>query len=189
MGFTSINAQGLSAPPYIVSFIVLIITCYLSDRLRNRGFFILGLSFTGGLGYLFLSIAKSTAWRYTGVYLAAAGIFPSIAIILPWVLNNQGNDSRKATGLAMLNTIGQCGPLLGTHLFPASQKPYYVSGMAVCSAFMFLVGLLAMILQSWLRAENKKLDALHGAVPDTSEAKKQSELAVSEADPLFRYTL
>lgn len=190
MGFTSINAQGLSAPPYLLAFFVLLTTSYLSDRLRHRGYFILALSSTGATGYLILAFAKSTGARYFGVYLAASGIFPSIALIYPWLINNQGNDSRKATSLAMVNLIGQCGPLLGTHLFPAEDKPYYVSGMATCAAFMFFVGTLVLSLQFWLRHQNATRDAEYGRVPNnTKEERKQSELAVSEADPLFRYTL
>lgn len=189
MGFTSVKAQGLSAPPYVLSFLVLVTCSYISDKVRNRGFFILGLSFTGGVGYLILAVAKSTAARYTGVFLAAAGIFPSISIILPWVLNNQGNDSKKATGLAMLNLVGQCGPLLGTRLFPTEESPYYVKGMSICSAFMFFVGILAMFLQTYLRYLNRLKDQEFGPMPNTELGKKQLQLAVSEDDPHFRYTL
>lgn len=188
MGFSSINAQGLSAPPYILSYIVLLICSNLSDRVRNRGFFIFGLSFTGGIGYVVLATTSSTAARYTGVFLAAAGIFPSIALILPWVLNNQGNDSKKATGLAMLNLIGQCGPVLGTHLFPASQSPYYRPGMSVCAAFLFLVGILAMTLQTLLRIQNRRKDRAFGKI-ETPEGRELSLRAVAEDDPMFRYML
>jgi len=62
--------------------------------------------------------------RYTGVFLAASGIFPSIANILPWVANNQGNDDRRGVAFVMLNFIGQVGPILGTRMYPTSQAPY-----------------------------------------------------------------
>ena len=55
----------------------------------------------------------------------------------------------------MLNLFGQFGPLVGTRLYPDSDKPYYVKGMAVCSGFMFLVGVLALILRRILAKENE----------------------------------
>jgi hypothetical protein len=83
MGFTSIRAQGLSAPPYLLSFFVLIASSFASDRLGQRGYFIIVLSCVGGAGYLILALATSTAARYTAVFLAAAGIFPTIAVRRP----------------------------------------------------------------------------------------------------------
>ena len=56
----------------------------------------------------------------------------------------------------MLNLVGQFGPLVGTRLYPDSDKPYYVRGMAVCSFFMFLVALLAWWLRRVLIGENER---------------------------------
>lgn len=39
-----------------------------------------------------------------------------------------------------LYTPGQFGPFIGTALYPESDKPYYVHGMAACAGFMLLVG-------------------------------------------------
>ena len=58
--------------------------------------------------------------------------------------------------MVMLNLLGQLGPLVGTRLYPDSDKPYYVKGMAVCSVFMFIVALLAWWLRRLLVKENEK---------------------------------
>lgn len=98
MGFSSINAQGLSAPPYFVSTIVTIGTCYIADRTRQRGLMIAFLSVVGGIGYILLATCKPVAPRYFGTFLCASGVFPAIANILPWVVNNQGSDTRRGMG-------------------------------------------------------------------------------------------
>lgn len=54
----------------------------------------------------------------------------------------------------MLNILGQFGPLVGTRLYPDSDKPYYVRGMSVCGGFMFFVAVLAWFLRRWLMREN-----------------------------------
>ncbi|KAF7863211.1 hypothetical protein EAF04_007293 [Stromatinia cepivora] len=164
MGFSSINAQGLSAPPYFLAFLVVILSAYVADRTQQRGYVIMFLSVLGAIGYILLATTSSVGPRYTGVFLAAAGIFPAIANILPWVLNNQGSDTKRGTGIAILNIVGQCGPLLGTRIYPTEEAPYYRKGMWVCTAFMIFNGVLALVLRTLLNWENKRLDKKYGEV-------------------------
>ncbi|KAI1609910.1 retrograde regulation protein 2 [Exophiala viscosa] len=163
MGFSSINAQGLSAPPYFVSTIVTVLSCWIADRTQQRGLMITFLSCVAGIGYILLATCTAVAPRYFGTFLAAGGVFPAIANILPWVVNNQGSDSRRGMGIILLNLVGQCGPLLGTRIFPTSQAPRYVEGQSICAAFMFFNGFLALSLRTLLVWENKKLDRKYGA--------------------------
>ncbi|ERS97938.1 MFS transporter [Sporothrix schenckii 1099-18] len=172
MGFTSIDAQGLTAPPYFLSFLVCIGTTYLADRVGQRGLIIAALSIMGGVGYILLATVHTVAVRYLGVFLAAAGVFPAIANILPWVLNNQGTDTKRGVGIAMLNIIGQCGPILGTRVFPVKEQPYYVKGMAICAAFMFFNAFLALCLRQYFVAQNRKLERAEAA---SAEAVQQEQ--------------
>jgi hypothetical protein len=87
MGFTAINAQGLTAPPFFASFLCTIATTWVADRLQQRGLMIAALSAIGGVGYVLCATCESVGVRYFGVFLAACGVFPSIANILPWVLS------------------------------------------------------------------------------------------------------
>lgn len=178
MGFTAINAQGLSAPPYFLSFLVCIVTTAIADKTRQRGFMIIGLSLVAGVGYVLLLTCKSVAVRYFGVFLAAAGVFPAISNILPWTLNNQGSDSKRGAGIALLNIIGQCGPLLGTRLFPASDGPYYIKGMGVCAGFMFFNAFLALGLRTYLSWENKKFEKNDEAARQAGTDPKYSSFGV-----------
>lgn len=85
MGFGPINGQGLTAPPYFLSFLLTIATAFIADRTQQRGIMIIILSCIGGIGYVLLATVESVGVRYFGVWLAAAGIFPAIANVLPWV--------------------------------------------------------------------------------------------------------
>ncbi|KAG4027381.1 hypothetical protein MFRU_030g00170 [Monilinia fructicola] len=203
MGFSAINAQGLSAPPYFVAFLLVILSTYIADRTQQRGYVIMFLSAIASIGYILLATTSSVGPRYTGVFLAAAGIFPAIGNILPWVLNNQGSDTKRGTGIAILNLVGQCGPLLGTRLYPAHEGPHYRKGMWVCTAFMIFNGLLALTLRALLNGENRRLDEQYGAVgrrdanglvvgedPRSREKLEMGEPVGEENDgPRFRYVL
>ncbi|KAJ5101632.1 hypothetical protein NUU61_003854 [Penicillium alfredii] len=177
MGFTAINAQGLTAPPFFASFLATISTTWVADRYQQRGLTIAVLSLIGGIGYILLVSCESVGVRYFGVFLAACGIFPSIANVLPWVLNNQGSDTRRGGGIILLNVIGQCGPFLGTNVFPDADAPRYTRGMSICAAFMFFSTLLALGLRCLLVWENRQLDKKYGP-------RIEADLAKSDDTPV-----
>jgi len=162
MGFTAINAQGLSAPPYFVAFILTVGSTYMSDRLQQRGIIIMIFSAVAATGYIILATTSAVGPRYFGMFLAAGGIYPVVGNILPWVLNNQGSDTKRGTGLVILNVVGQSGPLVGTNIYPAKDAPYYRRGMWITAAFMLLIGTLAFGLRTLLWWENKRLDRKYG---------------------------
>jgi hypothetical protein len=204
MGFAAADAQGLTAPPFFASFLVTVATTWYADRIKQRGLVIIPLAILGGIGYVLLATCHSVGARYTGCVLAACGIFPVIANILPWVLNNQGSDSARGGAIVLLNVIGQCGPLLGTRLYPAGEGPFYVKGQSVCAAFMFFTAILAATLRTLLWWENKKMDKKYGVVSEQM-VRMEEEKALRQADnenvggdadvgmenygPMFRYVL
>ena len=55
------------------------------------------LSCIAGIGYILLVTVESVGVRYFGVFLAAAGVFPSIANVLPWVTSESFFSFFKAT--------------------------------------------------------------------------------------------
>ncbi|KAI4202701.1 MAG: hypothetical protein LQ350_002367 [Teloschistes chrysophthalmus] len=208
---------GLTAPPFFLSFLVTIFSVYVADRTQQRGITVMIMSTIGFIGYVLLATVKVVGVRYFGVFLAAAGIFPSIANILPWVLSkslshpsnfesrpmsltlwvqdNQGSDTRRGMGIAILNIVGQCGPLLGINVFPKSEAPLYHKGMWVCAAFTLFTGLLAFCLRFLLVWENKKLDQKYGPKLDLRSGQNgdpswsKTDVGEENYGPSFRYVL
>lgn len=79
MGYSSVNAQGLTAPPFFLSFLITIISVYVADKTQQRGLTVVVMSTIGFIGYVLLAACETVGVRYFGVFLAAAGIFPTIA--------------------------------------------------------------------------------------------------------------
>jgi hypothetical protein len=89
MGFSSITAQGLSAPPYLFAFVVVVATAYYSDRLQSRSSFIMLHSLLATMGYGTIALSgylrtANTVVRYIALYPAVAGFFSAITIIITW---------------------------------------------------------------------------------------------------------
>ncbi|KAG4413696.1 hypothetical protein IFR04_013165 [Cadophora malorum] len=173
MGHTVLISQALSAPPYLMSFFVVILTAYLSDRLRNRSYFVIFHALLSASGYAFMAMANhyglGTWWRYAAIYPAAIGFFSVITIIITWTINNQESESKQGTGFAMLQLIGQCGPLVGTRLYPEEEAPLYIKGMAICSCAMVVVALLTLVLRIYLSRLNGKAKHEYGLVGEAGE--------------------
>lgn len=87
----------------------------------------------------------------------SVNIFASVALTLAWTANLHASESKRAGAYTVLATIGQCGPLLGTNVFPSSEEPYYRKGMWISCAFCLLVGFLSIALSLILYRENKKM--------------------------------
>lgn len=176
MGYSALTSQALSAPPYLAAFAIVLLTAQLSDRYRTRSLFVIVHSLLATFGYAMMAIAgsqhASAAWRYLGVFPATVGFFSAVTIIISWNINNQDSDSKKGTSMAMLNVIGQLGPLVGVQLYPSRDGPYYVKGMAICAGFMGAVAVLAVCLWSLLAAKNRQVVSSYRSVNsgDTDEA-------------------
>ncbi|KZM25884.1 uncharacterized protein EKO05_0009157 [Ascochyta rabiei] len=169
MGFKSITVQSLTAPPYLVAFFVVIATAYYSDRLQTRSTFIIAHALLAALGYTTIAVlgylkSPHMLLRYFALYPAIAGFFSCITVIITWTINNQESDSKRGAGMAILNVIGQCGPLVGASLFPDEQGPWYVRGMAICAGFMVLTAVLAAVLRWTLVRENRRAREGRGGV-------------------------
>ncbi|KAL9105670.1 MAG: hypothetical protein Q9227_009188 [Pyrenula ochraceoflavens] len=189
LGYSNINAQGLSAPPYFVAFLFAIVTTYIADKTSQRAFMLMATSAVGGAGYVILATVKTVGVRYFATFLASAGVFSTIPNILAWTLNNQGSDTRRGGGLVLINVVGQCGPILGTYALFNDKKdaPQYVMGMSVCAAFMFFTTLLSLALRILVQLKNQRLDREYGANVD--EKGEEGAVAVENYGPTFRYVM
>lgn len=157
--FSRIQANGLSAPPYLLTFILIVIIAFVSDRVQMRGPFVVVFGIVSAIGFLLLATTEAAVPRYLGVYLAIT-IFVCVAILIPWCSNTHATESKRAGGWAIFAIMGQCGPLLGTNLFPAAEGPYYRKGSWISFAFCLLVASCAAGFSLLLAQENKKLDRM-----------------------------
>ncbi|RFU27550.1 hypothetical protein B7463_g8770, partial [Scytalidium lignicola] len=188
MGFTSIRAQGLSAPPYLFAAMVVLAVGFASDRFQRRGIFLALCSATGAVGYLILIFAHKVAVKYFALFLVTGGLYPCIGLVLSWVSNNNGNDSKRGAAFILMNFVGQCGPLLGTHVFPVSQAPLYKKGFWISFGACTLAVVLSLIEIAWLTYLNKKLDDKYGPVRELTSIEDEIGMEVDESTN-FRYIL
>ncbi|KAF9477800.1 MFS general substrate transporter [Pholiota conissans] len=185
LGFTNALAQLLTVPPYVVAAIVMVSFSFSSDRLQSRGIFMAISSAIGGLGYLLLIVVPDNVHaRYFATFCITSGTYTTIGLTIAWFGHNLGSETKKAAGIPLFMAIGQCGSILGSHLYPKTEGPRYIKGFGVSSALLFLAALCSVILSISYRLDNNKRDRIYG-MPEAGTKINTHELA--DKAPEFRY--
>ena len=182
MGHSALSAQALTAPPFLVAFALVLATARLSDRARARAPLLVANALASAAGYGLLALSRGplalppgSAWRYAAVYPAAAGFFGVVVLLIAWTVNNQPGPARQGGAFALFQLVGQCGPLLGTRLYPARDAPYYERGMAVMAGAMVGVAVLTVVLRVWLGRQNRRMDRDEAAGDGVGERARGEE--------------
>ncbi|KAF9467805.1 MFS general substrate transporter [Collybia nuda] len=184
-GFTNALAQLLTVPPYAVAAVVLVLFAFASDRLQNRGLFMAISSSIGGIGYLLLlTVHTNNHVKYFATFCITSGTYTSIGIIIAWFAHNLGSETKRATGIPMFMAIGQCGSVLGSHIYPKTEGPLYTKGFAISCGLEFLGVICAIILSISYRMDNARRNELYGK-PALDAKVDTRELA--DKAPNFRY--
>lgn len=179
------HAQGLTAAPFFLAFLLTLFCGWLSDFVRLRGPFVCGGALVGAIGYLLLAYSSSMGTRYFGLFMVCPGVIVAMSSLLTWVGNNQSSDSRRALAYWLLQFIGMTGMLLGPRLFRFPDGPYYRKGFWFSFGSLLLVAVLGAIEMILLYLANKRLDKEYGDV-----SRHECEASNEEVSPrTFRYYL
>ncbi|OOO07727.1 major facilitator superfamily MFS_1 [Aspergillus oryzae] len=165
MGYDSVQAQGLTAPPYFGAFLSSILVAWLSDRYGSRGWILAISASVATVGYALLATQTGTAVRYVAIWLTSCSIFPALAINMTWMLNNNAGDTKKGIGMSLLAIIGQCSSFLASFMYPNSAAPYFVKGTAIGCGLTGIIVPVGMVLHFSYAAENRRRDREFGPVP------------------------
>ncbi|KAH3988409.1 hypothetical protein HBH51_001300 [Parastagonospora nodorum] len=185
MGYTSTTAQLFTVPPNMAAFVTVIVTAYYSDKVKNRGYFIIGGAIVGICGYIMLLVAKTNAVRYAGTFLVAIGVFQGSPMIMAWISNNVAPHYVRAVAVGMVISIANCSAFIGTFIYLQRDSPKYVLGHAVSLGALVLTVILAGGQIMYLQWENKKRD--RGERDD--RLCEENEGRLGHQHPNFRYTL
>ncbi|KAI9476612.1 MFS transporter-like protein [Zychaea mexicana] len=190
LGFSALDAQLLSIPPYVAAAVLVFLVSWNSDRTLQRGYHVASVSALAIIGYIFLLATVNVGVRYAGAVLVACGIYPIIPLTLSWVSNNNLGHTKRGVAIALTSMCGQCFSMLGTQIYKTEDGPRYIRGHAVCLVFMCLAGLSAITLRFLLKRENDRRDRKYG-VPESMDLSEDvdSDERLYEKNSNFRYAL
>lgn len=157
LGYTNAKAQLLSVPPYVLAFITTVLAAHYSFVLRRRAPFNIAGAALAAVGYIVLICSDRNAAQYAGVMVAAAGIYPAVAISLAWPANNVSGQTKRATACALQISIGiHFGATPGTQVYRPAQSPRYRMGHGFALGYLAFTILAAATQWALLAARNRR---------------------------------
>ncbi|OCF37720.1 hypothetical protein I317_04076 [Kwoniella heveanensis CBS 569] len=164
----------LSTPPYVLMFITTMGTAFLSDKFHRRGFFLMGWSLVGAIGYLMLLTIpiRYPGALYFAVFVASAAVGPLIATTIAWTGNTFGNHYKKAVAMGLVFSAGNSGGIVSSQAYRDKDKPRFLPGHGTALAFCLLNCTMATIMYFGVRRENKRRDEMYGPPPRPDEVQE-----------------
>lgn len=160
LGYSAASAQLLTIPSYALATILTSLIAFLSERVGRRAPFLMFFAVLATVGYcILLSNTDPTARpgvSYVGTFFAAAGIYPTVGLVLSWPAVNVGGQTKRAVANAMQISIGNCGAIIGTQIYRAEDSPRFVVGHSVALAYTVVSACLTFFTWHYLARENKK---------------------------------
>ncbi|TVY85796.1 putative transporter, partial [Lachnellula willkommii] len=180
LGYAAAEAQLLTVPPYAAAFLLTLLVAIAAERTHHRAPFVLATTTLAIIGYILLLTAPPSrpGVSYTGTVFAAAGIYPSCAIVLSWPAANVSGQSKRATATAMTITIGNLGAVLGTQLYRPATSPRWFLGHGVAVGYLGANVVNTLLLWWVLRRENegKRARAAGGEVGEEGPVKSDDDV-------------
>lgn len=156
MGWTSLLAQAMSVPIYIVAAILTLSVALLSDHAKHR----FGFAFAGccisTIGYAILLNQQhvSTGVKYFALYTITSGGYIAQPILIGWLSNNMSGHYKKAIASAAQIGFGNCGGFVASNIFMTSEAPYYRPGYGTSLGLIWVTGVCSVVFLLMLMREN-----------------------------------
>lgn len=107
LGYTAINAQLYSVPPYAVAAFLTVVAAYISDRKKIRGPVMLAFLPLSIAGYALIANTHDNKVKYGALFMMAAGLYPSVPPVLVWLSNNNSAHYQRATAVGLQLAIAK----------------------------------------------------------------------------------
>ncbi|KAH7166485.1 major facilitator superfamily domain-containing protein [Dactylonectria macrodidyma] len=185
-GYSPIQTQLHSVPPWAAAFAFSMAFAYLSDKTRHRVGFVISSICVLILGLsILIATHDNTSVQYAALFLVVMGCYTAMPIVACWFNMNLGGHHRRAIGGAWLVSFGSFGGFVAVFSFLKKDAPRYVSGYSICLGFatMSIVAAVGYGISCWAanreRANNSQ----------SAELTVEEQMDLGDLAPTYRYLL
>ncbi|KAH8822078.1 major facilitator superfamily domain-containing protein [Xylogone sp. PMI_703] len=188
LGWTSVRAQIMSIPTFVVAAICALSSAMLSDKLKHRLAFIIGGCLLATIGYVILLNMHhvKVGVRYFALYAIVAGGYIAQPIALIWLSNNVAGHYKIAIAPAMQVGLGNCGGTIASNVFIESQAPTYPLGFGLGLGLVWLCACSATMFLFYIHRENRLRD--EGKQDERYNLPEDEQNNLGDDHPSFRFT-
>ncbi|KAF8525767.1 major facilitator superfamily domain-containing protein [Hysterangium stoloniferum] len=189
LGFTALNAQGLTVAPYAFGYFFTIAQAIHSDHTRDRGWHIMFSTIVSCIGYIILAICSQSnvGASYFALFFVIGGNFSLFPLVMSWAANTFSPTSKRGVGTAFIVSVSNCVSIAAPQIyFDPDDKFRRAHGLAAGCLFMsFLAAFILRTRLSWL---NHRKDDILASISEKGKEEPQDNFAeVPDSDPRFKY--
>ncbi|KAJ6445272.1 high-affinity nicotinic acid transporter [Purpureocillium lavendulum] len=162
MNYTSLEANYLSIPVYVLASIATGVTTFVSDRIQKRAVCLIHSPLLVMIGYAIVVATANKAAGFFAMFIVAAGVYSYNTVVLTpdhrWVSNNVYPDYKRSVAIAMVVSIGNCAGIVASQIYPSKDGPRYILGNSLSLGFesMAFVGIVSMYMLLKYRMRQKE---------------------------------
>ncbi|KAK0126811.1 hypothetical protein ONS95_008391 [Cadophora gregata] len=184
LGYKSVKANLLTVPPNMAAFFAVLLVTYFSDRIKQRGIFMLGGATVGIIGYIMLIASPKPLVQYGGTFFVAVGIFPCSPMVMGWMANNVAPHYVRATATGFQICIANCAAFIATFTYVTSDAPRYKTGHAINLGMLALCLVVTAVTILYCKWENAKREK-----GERDDRLDEDQTLLGHRHPKFRYAI
>lgn len=200
LGYDRNTTYGLTAPPFMLCVICMLINGFHSDKVCNpktrdeypsrtptnnpqkqeRFWHIVGPLCITLIANIIAVSTLNTAARYVAMMLLPASFYSSAVVILSWITGSLNQPKvKRAAAIALINAFCNTPNIWGSYLY-YNEPRYLVAFLVLLAASALAIG-MAVVTRFYLSRQNKKMD--------TGRDVGRSGPTAAQVAAGFRYTL
>ncbi|KAH7092575.1 major facilitator superfamily transporter [Paraphoma chrysanthemicola] len=143
LGYSSIEANLMSVPPYVCGAIGLYLFALSSDRRKERGYHIVAGIAISLIGLVITVTATTPKVKYAGLCILLFGSYVSAPLTVAWLSGNTPEPGKRSLVLGV-NGFGNLAGVIGSQLYKSHYAPRYLT------PFYATLGFIAAALSGYL---------------------------------------
>ncbi|KAF5000350.1 hypothetical protein FGRMN_1818 [Fusarium graminum] len=167
LDFTSLQANYLSVPVYVLASISTGVTTYVSDRLNRRALCLIHSPLLVIAGYAIVVGTGHKGVGFFAMFLVGAGVYSYNTVLVTWISNNTQPDYKRSVAISLVISIANISGMAASQIYPIGDAPRYVKGNAISLGGEVIallgVGLIYVLLKYRMRQKAKMLAMGHGS--------------------------
>lgn len=185
-GYSAIETQLHSVPPWAAAFAFAMVIAYASDKTRHRFLFAIIPICVCIAGFaILIAVHNRKHLQYGALFLVAMGAYSAMPVIVCWFNMNLGGHHRRAVGTAWQVGFGNIGGIIAVYAFLAKDAPKYITGYSICVAFVCLSGISCAIYFAMCYWQNRRREKSPTDIGLTEYEKTE----LGDLSPDYRYLL
>lgn len=183
MGFSSLEAQYLGVPVYLLAGLIFLAAAEISDKKRMRGPIIAFTNIFGITGYILLLAVDNSSVKYFACYLICFSIYTGTGINESWISSNTSPRYKRYTAIGINQTLGNVSGAISPQVYRA--PPNYTLGHAFTLGCL-VVSTLCSLTCSWML---HKRNVHNKRVLETGIDDRKLKRTVGDDAPEFKFII